>query len=286
MADTETVHTDAATDAGIDAQRTEQFAERMMGVLNDASLALMLSVGHRTGLLDTMADAPPGTSAEIATAAGLQERYVREWLGAMTVGGVVTFDPTTGCYELPAAHAASLTRAAGPGNLAGTMQFVSLLAGVESDITECFREGGGVPYSAYHEFHRLMAEDSAAVNDAALLDTIVPLVPGLTERLTAGIDVADVGCGSGHALNLLATAFPASRFVGFDFSEEAIAAGRREAESAGPGQRPFRGARRRGTRRDGGLRPRSPRSTPSTTRPSRRSCWPGSPRPCDQTGCS
>jgi 2-polyprenyl-3-methyl-5-hydroxy-6-metoxy-1,4-benzoquinol methylase len=78
-----------------------------------------------------------------------------------------------------------------------------------------------------------MAEDSAAVHDAALLDTVVPLVPGLAGRLRAGIDVADVGCGSGHAINLLAQAFPASRFVGSDLAEDAIAAARREAASLG-----------------------------------------------------
>ena len=217
----------------IETTTTEQFAERMLGVLNDACLAVMASLGHRTGLFDAMAGRPPATSAEIASWARLQERYVREWLGAMTVGGVVRYDPETRRYHLPDAHAASLTRSAGPENLAGTMQFVSLLAGVEAEVSECFRVGGGVPYSAYGEFHRLMAEDSAAVHDAALVDAIIPLVPGLTERLTDGIDVADIGCGSGHAVNLLAAAFPASRFVGYDFAEEAIAAGRREATSLG-----------------------------------------------------
>jgi ubiquinone/menaquinone biosynthesis C-methylase UbiE len=108
-----------------------------------------------------------------------------------------------------------------------------LLASVESRLVECFRTGGGVPYSEYSEFHRLMAEDSGAVHDAALIDSIVPLVEGLPERLRQGIDVADVGCGSGHAVNLLARAFPNSRFVGYDFAPEAIEAARREAESLG-----------------------------------------------------
>ena len=214
-----------------DPARAEAFGERMVGVLNDACLALMTSIGHQTGLFDTMAGLPPSTSTEIAGAAQLHERYVREWLGAMTTGRVVDYDPDNRTYRLPAEHAACLTRAAGPDNLATTTQFVPLLATVESHVFECFRSGGGVPYQAYTEFHRLMAEDSAGVHDAALIDAILPLVPGLPERLEAGIDVADVGCGSGHAVNLMAQAFPASRFTGYDFSEEAIAAGRREAES-------------------------------------------------------
>lgn len=113
------------------------------------------------------------------------------------------------------------------------MQFISLLAGVEQQVVECFRHGGGVPYSAYERFHALMAEHSANVHDAALLDGVLPLVPGALERLAAGIDVADIGCGQGHAINLMAQSFPASRFTGFDFSEAAIAAAQHEAESLG-----------------------------------------------------
>lgn len=212
-----------------DAEVAERFADRMISVLNDASVALMTSIGHQVGLFDVMAQLPPGTSQEIAAAAGLQERYVREWLAAMTTGRIVHHDPVGGTYRLPAEHAASLTRAAGPDNLGHIMQFVSLLASVEESVVECFANGGGVPYSAYPRFHRLMAEDSATVHDAALIDGILPLVPGLTERLREGIDVADVGCGQGHAVNLMAQEFPNSRFTGYDFAAEAIEAGRAEA---------------------------------------------------------
>ena len=217
----------------IDASAAEAFAGRMVGVLNDGCLALMASVGHQVGLFDTMAELPPATSHEIAGAAGLQERYVREWLGVMTTSRIVEYEPADRTYRLPAEHALSLTRAAGPGNLAGPMQFITLLATVEAPLVECFRNGGGVPYSQYADFHRLMAEDSATVHDAALIDRIIPLSEGLTNRLRDGIEVADIGCGSGHAINLLAQAFPASRFVGYDFAEEGIDAARREAESLG-----------------------------------------------------
>ena len=71
------------------AQSSEEFAERMVRLLNDGALALMISVGHQTGLFDTMSRLPPSTSQQIADAAGLDERYVREWLGAQTTGQVV-----------------------------------------------------------------------------------------------------------------------------------------------------------------------------------------------------
>lgn len=196
------------TTQAIDQERVEAFAGRMVDVLNSASIALMTSIGHQTGLFDAMADRPPATSDKVARAAGLEERYVREWLGVMVTGRVIEYNPDDGTYLLPPEHAACLTRAAGSGNLAGAMQFIPLLAQVEEPIVACFRNGGGVPYSAYPRFQRLMAEDSATVHDAALLDTILPLAPGLPERLEAGIEVADIGCGSGHAVNLMAKAFP------------------------------------------------------------------------------
>ncbi len=219
--------------AAFDASAAEEFAGRMIGILNDASVALMTSIGHRVGLFDVMAGLSPSTSQDIATAAGLQERYVREWLAAMATGRIVGHDRETATYWLPAEYAAALTRAAGPDNLAHLMQFVPLLASVEDPVVECFVNGGGVPYSAYPRFHRLMAEDSATVHDAALVDGILPLVPGLTDRLREGLDVADVGCGQGHAVNLMAAAFPSSRFTGYDFSTEAVEAGRREAHALG-----------------------------------------------------
>ncbi|WP_153398062.1 class I SAM-dependent methyltransferase [Ornithinicoccus halotolerans] len=216
-----------------DPARVQEFAGRLFGVLSSGSTALMVSIGHRTGLFDALAGLPPSTSSSIAAEAGLHERYVREWLGAMTVAGIVTHDGATGTYQLPGEHAAVLTRAAGPDNLASLLQMVPLLAQVEDEVVRCFAEGGGVPYSSYARFHELMAEQSAQTNDAALVDKVVPLVPGLRERLQRGTRVADIGCGQGHALNLLARAFPDSEFVGFDFSAEALDVARAEARTWG-----------------------------------------------------
>jgi len=223
---TETAH-------DLDQQKAEAFAGQMLRTLNDAFLTLLLSVGHRTGLFDAMAGLPASTSQQIADAAGLNERYVREWLGGMVVGKIVDYDPAGATYTLPAEHAAFLTRAAGPENMAFFAQYVGLSGLVEDRIVECFRNGGGVPYSAYPTFQALQAEESGPLYDAALVGGMLPLVPGLIERLEAGIDVVDVGCGQGHAINVLAQAFPNSRFVGYDFSEDGIAAGRAEAERLG-----------------------------------------------------
>lgn len=231
---TPVTHADAAArptrHAAFDSQRHEAFAERFVNMLNEAGLMLMISIGHRTGLFDAMADAPPATSEQIADAAGLQERYVREWLGAMVAGRVVDYDPARRTYQLPAEHAAWLIRDAAPNNLAAAAQWFAVLGSVETQIVEKFRHGGGVHYHCYHRFHETMAEESAQTVVAALDEHILPLVPGLRQQLEAGIDVLDIGCGSGLAACKLAEMFPRSRFTGYDLCEDAIAAARREAQ--------------------------------------------------------
>ncbi|WP_299445097.1 class I SAM-dependent methyltransferase [uncultured Phycicoccus sp.] len=206
-------------------------ADRLVQVLEDGSVAVLLGIGYDTGLFETLVTLPPATSRQIADAAGLDERYVREWLGGVVCGGLVGYDPTAGTYALRE-EVGPLVTGPGPDNLARTMRIVSLMGAVAPRITACFRTGGGLRYEDYPGFHDVQAEDSGAVHDVALLDAIVPLT-GLTERLRAGIDVLDIGCGEGHAVNLLGRAYPASRLTGYDLSAEALQAARAEASAWG-----------------------------------------------------
>ena len=221
--------TATASTIDFDDARAQRFSQRLLGALNDGALCLMVSIGHRTGLFDVMRGADPDTSEGFAARASLSERYVREWLGAMVTSGVVEYDPATGRYALPAEHAASLTRAAAADNMAVFAQYIGTLGGVEDDIVGCFQSGGGVPYSKYPRFHEIMAEDSGQSVMSSLESHILPLVPGLSARLAAGIDVLDLGCGRGRILQRLATLYPKSRFVGMDLSEEAIDYARKQA---------------------------------------------------------
>ncbi|MCW5768790.1 MAG: class I SAM-dependent methyltransferase [Phycisphaeraceae bacterium] len=217
---------------------TDEFGARFLGWLNGGAIMLMISVGHRTGLLDAMGrlGGKPATSADIAFEAGLSERYVREWLGAMVTGGVVLHKRDDGTYVLPAEHAALLTRASSPNNLAGTAQWLSVLGSVEDLVVEAFRHGKGISYEAYGErFHDVMAEESNQTTIGGLDEHILPLVPGLVERLEHGARVVDVGCGKGLAMVHLAARFPRSEFQGVDLSRVAIEAGMREASSRGLG---------------------------------------------------
>ncbi len=211
----------------------EQFADNLVDTLNKGAIALAISIGHRTGLFDALQNIPASTSEQIADAAQLDERYVREWLGTMVTGKIIRYNPETKNYQLPAEHAAFLTRDSSPNNLAAIMQYIPLLGTVEDKVVECFRNGGGVPYSEFPRFHEVMAEDSGQTVLPALIDYILPLVEGIKEKLDEGIKVLDIGCGSGKTLILMAKTFPNSQFTGYDFSEQAITNAQTEAENLG-----------------------------------------------------
>jgi ubiquinone/menaquinone biosynthesis C-methylase UbiE len=206
------------------------FQDYMTNTLNKGTLAIMLSIGHRTRLFDIISSLNnPSTSEEIALKAKLNERYVREWLGAMVVSRVIEYDSAHKTYWLEKEKMDFLTRASSSYNFAASMQWIPILAQVEDDIINCFQKGGGVHYDSFKRFHEVMAEESAQTVVAGLFDFILPLVPGLEENLMRGISVLDIGCGSGHAINTMAARFPRSKFVGYDISEEAI----NKARSAG-----------------------------------------------------
>lgn len=209
----------------------DEAATRLLQVMNDGATALLLALGHDTGLLRTLGDLPPSTSAQLADAAGLDERYVREWLAGAVSGGIVCYAPTEGTYRLPAAAAAMLT-GDGADNVARSISMLADLTGVLPRIRECFRTGGGTSYADYPRFHAAMAAQSAAVHDMALIPGILPMT-GRTEQLQAGIAVADIGCGSGHAVNLIAQHYPRSQVTGYDFLPEPLETARAESAELG-----------------------------------------------------
>ncbi len=207
----------------VDVDTGEQFAQVMLSALNGGSLAVMISIGHQTGLFEALAEVQHATSHELAARAGLNERYVREWLGALVCARVVEVDATSTQYSLPPAHRPFLTKQGGSDNMAGFTQYVAMFGRVEQGILNCFRRGGGLDYDAFERFHDIMAEDSGQSVLTSLFDHILPLADGLVDRLQAGIDVLDLGCGRGLALLEMAERYPRSRFTGYDLCEAPIA---------------------------------------------------------------
>ena len=212
----------------------------MVDILNNGALNLAIAVGYRTGLFDVLCQMDaPRSSAEIALAANLSERYVREWLAIMGTGEIVTMtsaDDQQVRYQLPLEHAAFLTQGAGGDNLAVYTQEIPLLTDlVMETVVEAFGTGQGIGYDNYPRFQAFMSELADNKHETLLVDDFLPAIENgaLVSRLKKGIRVCDMGCGQGVALILMAEAFPSSRFVGFDISAQAVAAARQQASARG-----------------------------------------------------
>ncbi len=193
---------------------------------------MVIDLGHRGGLFTALALGPT-TVDGLAERTGQSRRHLREWLGAMAVGGVVDVDHESETFTLPPEHALWLTGVSYT-NLAPTAGLLTGLAPRIDDVLEAFSTGDGVSYDRYRpHFTHAMDALGRAKYDALLVRAYLPKAPGLVEALSDGVRAADVGCGTGHCVNLLGAAFPASTFVGFDIAEDAIALGREEAAALG-----------------------------------------------------
>lgn len=221
------------------AASAEQAADRLTQIWADMGTGLLLALADRTSLLEALAARGPSTSTELAEAAGLQERYVREILDGLFVSRLLSLDTGSRRYAVPEEFLPVLTSAGGPDNMVRLMRYAEL-ANVLDKVEDATRHGGGTSYADYDFFQELQAEDSGAVFEATLLDQVVPLVPDLPERLVEGIDVVDVGCGRGRAVTLLAEAYPQSRLTGLDFSAEAVEFARADAAARGLTNAEFR----------------------------------------------
>lgn len=223
-----------------DPVKAEAFGKKMTDILNYGSLNLAMAIGYRLQLFESMEKlGKPSSIEEIAVKSDKNSRYVREWLGVMVTGGVVELSRHTdgsALYHLPPEHAAFLTRTACNGNMGVYTQEMPLLTQCAMEaVVAGFDTGDGVPFSTYPRFQSFMAELSNAKHRQVLVERFLPGVDGgrLIKRLQKGIIVCDLGCGEGVALNLMARAFPRSRFTGIDSHGPALASGREEADKMG-----------------------------------------------------
>ncbi|MFB9690883.1 class I SAM-dependent methyltransferase [Amycolatopsis plumensis] len=200
----------------------KDFAAHLTATMTGAALTMLIGVGHRTGLLAAAARGP-ATSAGLAERAGLQERYVREWLGAMVTGGIFTYDGRE--YTFPPEHAKFLLGDTSA-NLMPSLLTLSAFTGILPELERAFAEGGGVPRSAYGPYLETLGAKTGDswehIYREHLVDGFFGAVPGLADRLTAGARVLDLGCGTGNAIAVAARAFPASHFTGLDINASVV----------------------------------------------------------------
>lgn len=224
--------------SAIDPVKVEEFAGKVFSDTVGLMTTAMSSIGDRLGLFKDLAARGPATSQELAERARINERYAREWLGAMASAGYLTYDAATTRFALPPEHAPVLAQEAGPAFFGGVQEELVALVGQADQILGAFRDGGGIPYkdfpaSMYEGIERF----TAGWFENLLIPVWIPAIPGLEEKLQRGIRVADIGCGRGRALIKLAGAFPESRFVGYDLYGPNVDAATATARAAGVAQR-------------------------------------------------
>jgi len=222
----------------ISIENQREFSKRLTTILNCGALNLAMALGYRTHLFDVMdAFESPQTVSVVAKRAGLNERYVKEWLGVMVSGGIVELSQSSSgddLFYLPREHADLITRRAGNSNLGVYTQEIPLLTTCAMEaVFHGFSTGEGVTYRHYQAFYEFMAQLANAKHRAVLVDNFLPsIMEGqLVEQLRGGIHVCDLGCAEGIAVMLMAQAFPKSQFMGIDISDESIEKARVEASS-------------------------------------------------------
>lgn len=210
----------------------KRFGLKLLDIYTGSILTQMIDVGYRTSLFEASSQGA-ATSEELSEKTGLYERYVREWLGAMTTSGIYQYNADTRRYSLPAEHAVLLTGGTAR-NVSPMSRLINQLGNLVPTLVERFRDGDGIPYSAYQpEFTHSMDDFWHRIYDDHLVDGFLGRFADLTKAMTNGIRVLDVGCGTGHAINVLARQYPKSTFVGYDLDEDAIQQAQMEARKMG-----------------------------------------------------
>ena len=226
------------TEAAIDQAKLEAFVGKALGDTSGLMTTVLAAIGDRLGLFKALAADGPATSAELATRAGVNERYTREWLGGMASAGYLEYAPASGRFTLPPEHAPVLAQEAGPVFFGGVHEEILGTLPAIPRVIEAFRRGGGVPQSAYgEELYEGIERFTAGWFENLLLPVWLPAVPAAQVKLERGCRVADVGCGRGRAVIALAQAYPAGRYTGFDVHGPTIAQARANATAAGVADR-------------------------------------------------
>jgi ubiquinone/menaquinone biosynthesis C-methylase UbiE len=215
-------------------QKIEQFAGQVVTDLAAAMAGVMTNLGHKLGLYRAMAESGPITSDELARRTATNERSVREWLNGQVAGGYVLLDTNTNQYLLPPEHAFVLANPDSPVFLPPAFDAAAALWRDEDQILSAFRSGQGMGWHE-HDCRLFTATEAFFRNGyrAHLTQTWIPSLNGIEERLVNGGRVADLGCGHGASVILMAQAFPKSRFLGIDYHEAQIVVARERAKQAG-----------------------------------------------------
>ena len=222
--------------ADVDMDKLHQFVGQMLGDLGGAASVALVHIGDELGLYKKLHEMGPMTVAELAGAAGVHQRYLREWLSHQAASNYLAYDPATGRFSLPPEQAMVFAIEDSPVYLTGAYETMAALLGNQEKVKPAFKTGEGVAWGdqttclfcAVARFFRPGYQNH-------LVSTWLPALDGVVGKLERGAAVADVGCGHGWSTVFMAKAFPNSQFVGYDFHPSSIDEARQHARAHGVG---------------------------------------------------
>ena len=217
----------------VDENKLNEFIGKAVGDLGAAMSAALILVGDRLGLYRELAKGAL-TPDELARRTGTDERYVREWLGNQGAGGYVQFDQASGEWSLTEEQALCLADPNGPVDIPGAYNIVEATFHALGHTLDNFRSGAGMEWGEHHPclFEGTERFFRAGYN-TSLIGAWLPALDGVVDKLQSGAKVADVGCGHGASTILMATTYPDSEFVGYDYHAGSIDVAREKAAAAG-----------------------------------------------------
>ena len=218
----------------VNEQKLEELQGKVLGDVAGSLGLIMAYMGDRLNLYAALAEIGKATSQQLADNTGIHERYAREWLSANAAAGYVTYEPATATFSMTPEQAVIFAAEGHPACMQGFFQAVVSTYMDEPQVTDVYRSGEGLPWSAHNgclfcgteRFFRPMYAEN-------LIEGWIPSLEGVREKLERGGKVADIGCGHGSSTILMAKAFPNSTFHGFDFHEPSVEHARDRARSAG-----------------------------------------------------
>lgn len=222
----------------IDDDKLNALLGRMVTEFGALASAPLVILGDRLGLYKAMAGAGPMTVDQFSERTRLRVRYAQEWLSAQAASGFVDYDPNAQTHTLSPEAALVLADDSSPAFMGGGFECLMSMFFDIDKVQKAFRDGTGLAWREHHPSLFTGTERFfRAGYNANLEPSWIPALDGMSERLHAGARVADVGCGFGASTIVLAQAYPASTFVGYDYHEPSINAARERAAAAGVADR-------------------------------------------------
>ncbi|MBV8187390.1 MAG: methyltransferase domain-containing protein [Alphaproteobacteria bacterium] len=212
-----------------DPAKLDSLVSRLVDELGGAASVALVRIGDQLGLY-TALQKQPMNSHELAQAAGIAERYAREWLAQQAASGYIAYDEASGKFALSPEQAMIFAEEDSPFYMMGAFDAIAANLEGQAKVQAAFRTGAGVEWGAHSAcLFCAVARFLRPGYRSNLVSSWLPALDGMVERLQAGARVADVGCGHGVSTALMAAAFPQSEFVGFDFHIGSVEAARRHA---------------------------------------------------------